>query len=170
MKVFKQARPNIIMEKKRIWHLMLVSYFVPFIGGLLVYLLKKNEDKNLANICFIGSLVNPMLIGFVIGFFEVFMAIVYDPVLVNIAGWVVLIAIGLAFNWAAIKRIYPDNQYRYFLPVFWFGLLGAVYSYYYAYKKDENLKNNVGWFFFSQLFLTIFLMVFSSVLLLDVFS
>lgn len=134
---------------------MALSYFIPIIGGLIVYLLKKDEDKNLANICLIGSVVHPILIGLLVGVIEVFLGLIYDPLFISLLGWAAIIIIGLAFNWYAIKSIFPDNEYRYFLTVFWFSFFGAIYSYYYAYKENEFLKNNVGWFFFFQLVFTI---------------
>jgi len=143
---------------------MLLSFFIPIIGGLIVYLLKKKKDKDLANICLICALINPLLIFFFVFIFFAYLNVVYNSISINIASLVIIISLEFVFNLSIIKNVIPKNQYRYFLPVFWFGLIGAVYSYYFAYKTNENLKNNVGWFFFFQLFLFIIGGIFMSIL------
>jgi len=154
--------------KNRVWPWMVISYFIPLLGGAIAYFAKRRSDKDLAIICAIGSLVLLMTTG-VSFLLVVFSTIYFGDAL---SGYVLFmfywISAGLLLHRYNTKHAIPDNKYKYFFLVYWFALFGALYSYYNVYKGDKNLRDNVGWFFFFQLFLGIFGSVFLSSILLSV--
>jgi hypothetical protein len=139
---------------------MLFSYFLPVVGGFIISRMKRRDDRDLAQLCWIGSLVNPLLIVFILGLVLMPVTTLYGSLSSEILNWGILLVFGVIFNWWAITGFMAKNKYRYFLPVLWFGLLGAVYAYYGRYKNDNHLRDNVGTFFFFQ-FILQFLLLFA---------
>jgi len=173
--IFKSPPKNIIMGKtadkkagkNRVWPWMVLSYFIPILGGVIAYFVKRRGDGDLAIICALGSLVLPMTAGvsFMLGVLStIYYGDAFSGYVLSLIYWIIA---GLFLHRYITKQALPENKYRYFFLVYWFALLGALYSYYNAYKNDKNLRDNVGWFFFFQLFLGIFGSMFLSTLLLS---
>jgi hypothetical protein len=165
-----------IAGKKRVWPWMLVSYFIPIIGGLIIYSMKKDKEKSLAKICLLSTFVLPLTAG-IQSILMILSLMTYDEyfILWSIAtnGYLIYwITFGLLLSLYLLKSAFKDNEYKYFFLVFWFSLFGAVYSYYHAYKNDKNLRHNVGWFLFFQILIMAFLifLILGLPLILSLFS
>lgn len=115
-----------------VWKSFLLSFLLPVVGGLIVYFRNKDRDRELIYICLILSVFHPFMISFFVS-----TRIVY-----------IIISLILTI---ILMRVYNKNRYRYFIPVWYFSLLGAVYSYFYGYKEDKSLRNDLGWFLLTQL-------------------
>jgi len=139
---------------------MLFSYFLPVVGGFIISRMKRRDDRDLTQLCWIVSLVNPLLIGFVLGLVLMPVTILYGSPSSEILSWGIPLVFGVMFNWWALTRFMAKNKYRYFLPVLWFGLFGAIYAYYGRYKDDRQLRDNVGTLFLFQ-FILQFLLLFA---------
>lgn len=128
-----------------VWKSFLVSFFIPVIGGLIIYFLNKKKNKELASISLVLSIFNPILVIFIIH--------------VAILRILIIFVLMLIF-----MKIFRENKYRYFIPVWYFGLFGAIYSYYWGYKENEALRKDVGWFFFGQVVILIVVIISSAII------
>ena len=128
-----------------VWKHFLVSFFLPLIGGMVVYFKEKN--KELTTVCLTLSLLHPIIIGFVLGFcfgllgfgvgeIESYSSVLWLPVAIILT--------------LVLVKVFEENTYRYFIPVWYFGLFGAVYSYCFGYKKNKRLRRDVILFFLGQ--------------------
>jgi hypothetical protein len=127
--------------KKRFWHLIFISFIFPIIGGIIVYFLEKEKDKELADFCLLTSFANPLLIGFLLGIVLSLLSI--DMLIIQL----LTVVVGVVLSWGLIEKGFPKNNYKYLVTILWFGLFGALYSYFYIYKNDKIVRNNILWLF-----------------------
>ena len=119
------------MEKKnRIWNSFLISFFIFPIGGIIAYLYNKKRDKQLGSMCLVASILHPFPIGYAL------------VTLFGASGGFLAGVVFLLINLILIVNIFKKNPYRYFLPSFNFGVIGAVYSYF-KYKGNKHMQKNV---------------------------
>lgn len=142
------------MRKERVWLSFFLSILFPVIGGIINYFSKIKKDKNLAIICLFVSIFHPSLIRFISYY------LLYD--FLNVFELILFMLILFCF----IIDVFKGNPYKYFLPTFYFGIIGAIYSYY-KYTGNKHLQKNVLLFLAAQITLniTIALLVF----MLDLF-
>ena len=136
-----------------VWKSFLLSYILPIIGGLIVYFRNKKRDRELANICLVLSIFHSLIAGFLIGFgigYLLFYLEIIESELIESCSIFLWIPASLLLT-ILLMKLFKDNKYKYFIPVWYLGFFGAIYSYYYAYRKNEPLRKDVGWFFFTQL-------------------
>ncbi len=125
-----------------VWKSFFLSFILPIIGGLIVYFRNRKKNQELASICLVLSIFNPLIIG---SLTKVVME--GHP---NFPAGPLVVFIVLLLT-VSLTKVFGENQYRYFIPVWYFGLLGAIYSYYYAYKNNKPLQKDVEWFFATQI-------------------
>ena len=118
-----------------VWKSFFLSFILPIIGGLIVYSRNKRKNIELAKICLSLSLLHP--------FIPLLFSIFFSDSLIGM-GIALALTIGLV-------RAYEKNAYKYFIPVWYFGIFGLIYSYYFGYEKDNSLREEVGRFFLSQI-------------------
>lgn len=134
--------PKTEVKATGVWKAFFLSFILPIIGGLIVYFRNRKKNQELAGICLVLSIYHPLIIvslakavigdsNFLAGFLGVFISLLLTISLIKVFGE-------------------NQNQYRYFIPVWYFGLFGAIYSYFCAYKNNKPLQKDVGWFFFGQ--------------------
>ena len=136
-----------------VWKSFLLSFLFPIIGGLIVYFRNKKRNKELANICLILSILHPMIAGFFIGFGIGYTLSYLGLVqLETVESYSIVLGFPVTLVLTILlMKAFEENKYKYFIPVWYFALIGAIYSYYYAYKKNKPLQKDVGWFFLGQL-------------------
>lgn len=131
------------------WKSFLVSFILPVIGGLIVYFRNRNSNKQLADICLILSIFHPLVVllgtGFLIGYYGgLYGLISYETEFPWWFGHVVGLLVFLIVTIVLVKY-FSQNVYKYFVPVWYLGLIGAIYSYF-AYKENKSLQKDVVWF------------------------
>ncbi len=146
--------------KKRVWHWILLSFLIPILGGIIAFLAKKDEDHNLAAFCMVNSIFNPLLLFLILDILFPIMGLPY-------ISYPFTVILGIIICVVLIKGPLSGNEYRYFLLVSWFSLIGALITYYGTYSKDKNLQSNVGWYFFFSLvvMMAFFVIVLAGVML-----
>lgn len=112
-----------------VWKSFLLSLILPIIGGAIVYYRNKSKNKELADICWMLSVLHPIIVGF-FGFYLI---------------------IALFLSYIFIAHAFEKNKYKYFIPTWYFGLLGGFYSYYVGYKNNKLLQEEIGNFILAQI-------------------
>jgi len=129
-------------KKKRVWPFFLISLIFPIIGGLATYFMKKDKDKQLAELCLSLSILNPTLFSWIFDYFFSDFGILFT------------LAVSLAFCWYFLRGMFKKNAYRYFVPTFYFSFIGAILSER-RYKKNAYMLRNVRRFWEAQVILAI---------------
>lgn len=132
---------------------LFLPFILPIIGGLITKARKRKEDKELADFSMMSSILNPFLVSILIG---VIIGVVFPQYLTfasQTTDFILQILLGLIFSYLVLTRIMRGNKYRYFYPIYWFSIFGAILSYYK--EKNETIKSKFFWFMIPILFITI---------------
>jgi len=132
---------------------LFLPYLLPILGGLIVNRIYKKENEEFGYFSLASSMFNPLLLQYIIGFIVGFLfpsVVEYYPLSLNL---IVLIA-GVFFCWLMLSVILKDNIYKNFYPVYWFGLLGAIYSW--SVEKNKEIKEQITRFVIVFIFVAIF--------------
>ena len=121
---------------------LLVAFFFPIIGGILIFLKKRGSD--LGKLSLILSVLSPPVL--VVGIDLLF------PTISSF--WFIVFSLVLFFILTiGLMRIFSKNIYRYFIPTWYFSFLGVLYSVY-KYRNSKPLQVDVEIFFLVQFSLT----------------
>jgi hypothetical protein len=144
-------------KEENVWSFFLLSFLIPIIGGIVVYLMKREQNNDLAKINLILSIFHPIIIGSIAAFFVAAFgdAIPYFPFFIVLEFFAVLV----------INGTFKENKYRYFSIPFYFSLLGLIYCYYGPYKEDENMRDEVVSFIISLIILLVLLSIILSTIM-----
>lgn len=140
-----------VRKENAVWHFLALSFLVPAIGGLAVFIARRKTDRKLADICLVSSIVHPFLLGML--FQSIFELLgVYDPL--DMAGLISVWVTGTAISLGLMKTVLKGSRYRHFLLVTWLGAIGTLYLYFGPYKKC-TLRNDAIILFASLILITI---------------
>lgn len=119
------------MVYRRIDRWLLLSVFVPILGGILGYWQLRNEDSRLATLLLAGTFAIPV---WMIGGFSGYAA--GGTAALGVAGGIVAaIATGAILVWAS-----NENPYHRLLWAAYFSIFGALYLYYGPYEEQPRLR------------------------------
>ena len=129
--------------KDRSWPYFILSLLLPVIGGLITYFMKRRTDRDVSVVCLIGSIWQPTTAGYLIlltslfisSFFGYIFQVVLSVSFLAIFVSILLLTIKLFLN------TFSNNKYKYFISIFWAGLIGFLYHRN-RYSNDEILKTN----------------------------
>ncbi len=143
------------------WKYFFLSFILPVIGGIITYFTIKNKDKNLATICLTVSIFHPFLAVFFTSFFTGFLLGLFGIGVEILENYVLLLwPISLILFTIILIQIFKSNPYHPFIPIWYLGLLGFIFSYYYYDgRQSKVLKRDMGIFFLAQIIASFLLLI-----------
>lgn len=155
--------------KKDLWKYLFLSFIIPVVGGLIVYEQEKNKNSDFAHTCRLLSLLHPTVVGIIFsiifGFLlGIFSTLIYGEFVANefeIQLYSILIAVIVNFFFmiGLMETSFKGSLYRNILPIWYFGLIGFIWTYFKGYKGNNEMRDESTKFVGAQL-LAIFVLGF----------
>lgn len=127
---------------KSMYFWLLIPYLIPILGGVIVNQIYKKKNKEFAYFCLTSAMFNPLLIQFIIGFLMGSTGILFLTEELSLI--YITLLLGIPINYLVLAKTLKGNTYRYFYPIYWYSLIGAIFSYYK--EKDKTIKEKFGTF------------------------
>jgi len=135
----KDKKKKIKKFTRSMYFWLILSYLLPVVGGFIVYFIYREKNYEFADFCLISGILNPLLIGFLEGVLLTY----YFPQRLFLS-YLLYFFSGIIICYMLIFKLYKNNPYKWFFLIYWFSLLGLVFSY--CNEKNKILKEKLVWF------------------------